>query len=270
MSSLFRRLAAGQIDPAHPRVRPAAALPFAPLTPLAEPMDGAASAPAPQRVMPAATPPAPTTASPAARPFAPDTDLSAPERTPTLPLAAPTSDAGQTPRDPLPRPVTAPTPHLAPRLAPQLDPARTPPHDAPPRLTAPGAEATTRAATAPPDTASEADLPAPPPLVTLATPARSAALPGRAIAERLARPTAPADGDRAPVRPHAPAGAGRPVAGSVEATAQREAAEPNEVHVHIGRIEVTALPEPARPQRRRGQAPMSLDDYLKRRKEGTS
>jgi hypothetical protein len=43
----------------------------------------------------------------------------------------------------------------------------------------------------------------------------------------------------------------------------------NEVHVHIGRIEVTALPEPAapiqKPKPKRGQQPMSLDSYLARR-----
>ncbi len=51
-------------------------------------------------------------------------------------------------------------------------------------------------------------------------------------------------------------------------------AEPNEVHIHIGRIEVTALqPEAAskeqqKPRSRRGQQPMSLDDYLAKRQRG--
>jgi hypothetical protein len=44
--------------------------------------------------------------------------------------------------------------------------------------------------------------------------------------------------------------------------------EPNEVHVHIGRIEVTAVPQPA-PPKRRAPAPvrgsMSLTDYLAQR-----
>ncbi len=41
---------------------------------------------------------------------------------------------------------------------------------------------------------------------------------------------------------------------------------PNEVHVHIGRIEVTALQDaPAAKPRTRGRQPMSLDEYLARR-----
>lgn len=47
------------------------------------------------------------------------------------------------------------------------------------------------------------------------------------------------------------------------------AAGPTEVHVHIGRIEVTAQPAaqaPKRPARERAQ-PLSLDAYLKQRKE---
>lgn len=45
------------------------------------------------------------------------------------------------------------------------------------------------------------------------------------------------------------------------------AEEPTEVHVHIGRIDVTAVPEPAAPRRRPAgaPAPMSLDSYLARR-----
>lgn len=44
--------------------------------------------------------------------------------------------------------------------------------------------------------------------------------------------------------------------------------EPDEVHVHIGRIEITAVQQPAPSKRanRKGQAPLSLDDYLARRK----
>ena len=48
--------------------------------------------------------------------------------------------------------------------------------------------------------------------------------------------------------------------------------EPNEVHVHIGRIEVTASTEPAAAKRpaRRGTPPLSLDDYLARRERGAN
>jgi hypothetical protein len=42
--------------------------------------------------------------------------------------------------------------------------------------------------------------------------------------------------------------------------------EPNEVHIHIGRIEVTAVHEAAAPRRRRESAPaMTLDAYLAKR-----
>lgn len=46
-----------------------------------------------------------------------------------------------------------------------------------------------------------------------------------------------------------------------------KAEEPTEVHVHIGRIDVTAVHEPAAPRRRPAgaPAPMSLDTYLARR-----
>jgi hypothetical protein len=44
--------------------------------------------------------------------------------------------------------------------------------------------------------------------------------------------------------------------------------EPTEVHVHIGRIEVTAVAEPEKPKKTRPSAPrqtLSLADYLARR-----
>jgi hypothetical protein len=46
-------------------------------------------------------------------------------------------------------------------------------------------------------------------------------------------------------------------------------AEPAEVHIHIGRLEVTALPEPQAPRRpaRERTQPLSLDAYLAQRKE---
>jgi hypothetical protein len=46
------------------------------------------------------------------------------------------------------------------------------------------------------------------------------------------------------------------------------AREPDEVHIHIGRIEITAIqePKPASRPARKGAAPLSLDDYLARRK----
>lgn len=51
-----------------------------------------------------------------------------------------------------------------------------------------------------------------------------------------------------------------------QAVAQTMAGDDTEVHVHIGRIDVTAVHEPAPPARRRAaaatRAPMSLDTYL--------
>ena len=51
---------------------------------------------------------------------------------------------------------------------------------------------------------------------------------------------------------------------------QTTASQPNEVHVHIGRIEVIAVREPpaAAPARvkRNGPQPMSLDEYLAKRR----
>ncbi|WJN57324.1 hypothetical protein OH686_01165 [Pseudomonas sp. SO81] len=42
----------------------------------------------------------------------------------------------------------------------------------------------------------------------------------------------------------------------------------DEVHIHIGRIEVTAIQEsaPSKRETRKGPAPLSLDDYLAKRK----
>lgn len=44
--------------------------------------------------------------------------------------------------------------------------------------------------------------------------------------------------------------------------------QPDEVHIHIGRIEISAIQEapPSKREARKGAAPLSLDDYLARRK----
>ena len=65
----------------------------------------------------------------------------------------------------------------------------------------------------------------------------------------------------------------RITAGSIQPAARptpiaRAGAEPSEVHVHIGRIEVTAVPAPA-PPRKRAPAPqrtLALSDYLAKRR----
>ncbi len=80
--------------------------------------------------------------------------------------------------------------------------------------------------------------------------------------EPLLPPTRPAP---APDRPN-------PAANSPDRTGTAPGAvqETTEVHVSIGRIEVTAVhePAPARPAAPRRNAPMSLDDYLAKRHGG--
>lgn len=72
-----------------------------------------------------------------------------------------------------------------------------------------------------------------------------------------------------PLLPANPQGAASAPAASASASASAvPAREPDEVHIHIGRIEVTAIQEsrPASKPSRKGSAPLSLDDYLARRK----
>jgi hypothetical protein len=59
---------------------------------------------------------------------------------------------------------------------------------------------------------------------------------------------------------------------TVERVPALPVAAPGEVHVHIGRIEVTALAPAAAPKAKRPAArqPMSLDDYLARRGQGSA
>lgn len=80
--------------------------------------------------------------------------------------------------------------------------------------------------------------------------------------------------DASPVEPGAPepllpSHASTPTANSVAAMQIPAATSdaPNEVHVHIGRIEVTAVQssEPRKRKAKAAQQPMSLDDYLTRR-----
>lgn len=62
---------------------------------------------------------------------------------------------------------------------------------------------------------------------------------------------------------------GRPLTVSAApTTAAAPSQQPDEVHIHIGRIEVTAVQESASSKRetRKGRAPLSLDDYLSKRK----
>ncbi len=74
---------------------------------------------------------------------------------------------------------------------------------------------------------------------------------------KILRPAPPA------IRPQ------RPPSQSEFAPSQRRTAPAPEVHIHIGRIELTAVPPPAAPRRESasGKKPMSLDEYLQRRRK---
>jgi hypothetical protein len=75
-------------------------------------------------------------------------------------------------------------------------------------------------------------------------------------------PRAASEGDRSGVR-------GFPISVASHAASPQSSAadETTEVHLHIGRIDVTALHEAPPPRRKAAQAraPRSLDDYLSRR-----
>lgn len=100
-----------------------------------------------------------------------------------------------------------------------------------------------------PVTVNEPDMNIPPPLVN--SPGAATQAPD-ATAGEPARPTA------------------RDSRESRAETTPTPASEPTEVHVHIGRIEVTAVAEaaPTRSRPRTGKAPMSLEQYLARRERG--
>lgn len=68
----------------------------------------------------------------------------------------------------------------------------------------------------------------------------------------------------------APTGAGSVTSREQAHARPPESGDADEIHIHIGRIEVTAVQEPGTPPRRRkpkGREPMSLDDYLARRRQ---
>lgn len=89
-------------------------------------------------------------------------------------------------------------------------------------------------------------------------PASAETLPAPLIPEHLSAP-----GETTP--PRTP---GSQAQGKGHSTTPEPTAEPDEIHIHIGRIEVTAMqdiPAPRPRHRQKGQQPMSLDDYLARR-----
>lgn len=132
-----------------------------------------------------------------------------------------------------------------------------------------------------PDGAMHASRPAParePAMVSAPTPwpnpPAAPADPRPLLAARAEGDAVNAQGQPSPADRATPAGTPRaphalPALRRPAATAARPPAEPPEVHIHIGRIEVTAVAAPQQPQRpaRERAQPLSLDAYLKQRKE---
>jgi hypothetical protein len=93
-------------------------------------------------------------------------------------------------------------------------------------------------------------------------------LPAPIFAPTPARDSPPLDPSATDGRVRAATGESRAALHAPLAAASRSEA-PNEVHVHIGRIEVTAVREapPAGRKRPRGRPPMSLGEYLAKRQQ---
>jgi hypothetical protein len=256
MSSLLRRLAAAQLGTGAPRLRPESRLPYH--------------------------------GSPPGMDAATDADPALPVSTRPAEAIQPASAAGG-------RPPVAPSPGTG-EHPPTTGPAA--PRSGPPTATDTSATTGVIGAPHPPTPHS----PAPPPLLasrTDAAPAAPAARPAAATPDPEEAPAAPAAAprgqDSAPAQaPHALAPASHaappalmPATGGPDTASQGRARHgapasagspradamagaPDEVHIHIGRIEVSAVQEAPQPKARarRGQAPMSLDDYLARRQRG--
>jgi hypothetical protein len=98
-------------------------------------------------------------------------------------------------------------------------------------------------------------------------PAETESAAGRAVAAHIGMPE-----PRYRERTAGPDGSGR--TGSLRGELRPRRGEPSEVapdvHIHIGRVELTALTPPARREpASMAKKPMSLDDYLRRRNGGT-
>ena len=257
MSGLFRRLARQAAGSRPATVHAMARLPFHAPPALVAPDEG--GAPMPLARAPAADP-APTppsaTAARSTHPAAPARSRHRGHAEPVSPVAP----AIDTPSADTPAPLVA---LCDDEPSPPAEPARPRPRQADTDIhgpAAPAAAATVAVAASapawrvevPPAAAGRApreptaDAAGPGAFPEALLPPQAAAAPPAAQAARPANPPSP-------VRP-APA------------------AEPTEVHVHIGRIEVTAVqaPAPSRRPARGGQAPMSLDAYLAKRQRSPS
>lgn len=165
--------------------------------------------------------------------------------------------AMQQPASRIDRPTAAEQPGSAPRGETAPDPLITPPaapafHHPTPAAAPPNGNAAETVSMA---TSAPLDMPAPAPLVVPGAPM------GRPDA--LERPSA----GRSGLLSLSPSPIPQPAAAApVVATAPGRQAD--EVHIHIGRIEVTAVQEsaPGPHAPRKGRSPLSLEDYLARRK----
>jgi hypothetical protein len=260
MSGYFERLLSSA-DPRTPGLRPASTLPYAPrdtfeAVPAEEgrPLDAGASAEAVGH---------PVVAHVAPSPHAP------------LQVAdAPTNDAPETPRPP----TRVPAPDGRASSNRSADP------DAPPSLLRRALDRTTdpsrpaqSARMGAPDTASVAGVTGNPLLATTAhvpsdegsgVPSSDFRLMNATHATAVAPPPVPRPpGDHSGAAVSGLDGRRR---GTDRAFDRANVAAPTDVHITIGRIEVTAVHPPAASPRkpREARAPMSLDDYLTRRQKG--
>ena len=259
MTGLFRRIAQQIVGPPPAKVHAVARLPYAPPPALTLDDEALPAAPDPRpegsvsRLVPAER-----TAPPAA-PAVGEGDLSRPKAEPlaraeTLAESAPTATDDRSLA-----PLILPTPILAESEATEPWPLEPP--------------APANALLEPDPTPSPSAM-APPPALPTSTPAKegetvTVRLPPLVMAPASASMQTRRDVSSEPERTGQAAPAARTQA-SRRTVAATDAAE---VHVHIGRVEVTAIQEAAPPKRetrRQGRQPMSLEDYLAKRQSGAA
>lgn len=208
---------------------------------------------------------------------------------PTPPQASATPEAlGDTPDDVTPKTSALPPRHKGAQTAPKRDfRGNDTAHDMPEQAANPTrADRLTRRARASASTR-EASAPVAPPM-TAETPSRTLEntnpAPGAAAPLTAARDTEassipefpptllPPHTDTARADTATPGARPKTPDGRINRTQTVAADAPNEVHVHIGRIEVTAIQESASKPRakRNGRAPMSLDEFVAKRQRGSS
>lgn len=254
MSTLFRRLAAQNVGMPAPRIRPLASLPYQSAPAFIDPLaSDASTAPA---IVP--DPASPTTSSPPRSPGHPTFGDPPQALTPLTETLTGAEDTPSSKRQNVAEGTATPTGATDVQAMPQRPIASSPRQPSAKRAHRSRevvAESHTGASGDTGDTMPDALLPtarhqdapmaSPPPLIPAFHPALD--LPST---HSVARPAAP-----------------RPSSNPARHTPETA---PDEIHVHIGRIEVTAVSEAPKPKARaaRGQPPMSLDDYLAKRQRG--